>query len=65
MLIYIRSKFKKIHTNTIMWAIFVLDENIRCFILLRRDRRTEKTLFQGTSPRKTSSDDLLDKTFHP
>ena len=33
-----------------MWAIFVLDENIRCFILLRRDRCTEKTLIHGTSP---------------
>ena len=33
-----------------MWAIFVLDENIRCFISLRRDRCTEKTLIQGTSP---------------
>ena len=35
-----------------MWAIFVLDENIRCFIPLRRDRCTEKTLIQGTSPEK-------------
>ena len=33
-----------------MWAIFVLDENIRSFISLRRDRCTEKTLIQGTSP---------------
>ena len=33
-----------------MWAIFVLDENIRCFILLRRDRYTEKTLIHGTYP---------------
>ncbi len=33
-----------------MWAIFVLDENIRCFILLRRNRCTKKTLIQGTSP---------------
>ena len=33
-----------------MWAIFVLDENIRCFISLRRDRCTKKTLIQGTSP---------------
>ena len=45
-----------------MWAIFVLDENIRCFISLRRDRCTEKTLIQGTSPRETGSDDPLNKT---
>ena len=45
-----------------MWAIFVLDENIRCFILLRRDRCTEKTLIQGTFPRETGSDDPLKKT---
>ena len=45
-----------------MWAIFVLDENIRCFILLRRDRCTKKTLIQGTFPRETGSDDPLNKT---
>ena len=45
-----------------MWAIFVLDENIRSFISLRRDRCTEKTLIQGTSPRETGSDDPLNKT---
>ena len=45
-----------------MWAIFALDENIRCFILLRRDRCTEKTLIQGIFPRETGSDDPLNKT---
>ena len=36
--------------------------NIRCFISLRRDRCTEKTLIHGTSPRETGSDDPLNKT---
>ena len=65
MLIYIRSKFTKIHTNTIMWAIFVHDENIRSFILLRRDRCTEKTPIHGTSPREKGSDGLLDNICYP
>ena len=36
--------------------------NIRCFISLRRDRCTEKTLIQGTFPRETGSDYPLNKT---